>query len=149
VKFHDLLQEDDRCRPLYEATDDGAQLVLTTWMLLDRLRSCHEDADVLYWELLQNDDVALPLCGARVNLTAERAERLRFELGRLLSLLWRSGLWSDGPTTEAVATTGGRYQVVRYPFTAGPTLTEDHPSWQHDLLGAAPDATSGPLNRAA
>jgi hypothetical protein len=94
--------------PVYECCESALwrkRLVLTPYMLVDRLKACAELA-------AEVRDEELPAAAVR-----NRADLLADEVDRLLALLWRSGLWIDTPTEERESCDGRAYQVIARPFT--------------------------------
>jgi hypothetical protein len=134
--------EETLCRPVYEASDAallGRYLVMTPWMLLDRLKECQDEAEAIRDSVYARGLGAERRFGRRVNPLAERVDRLSGEINHILQLLWRGGLWTDGPVEERASWDGGTYQVLREPFTDGKPhgrpLPPDAPDWQRELLG--------------
>ena len=130
--------EDERWNHVvYECADNGLwrnRLVLTPYMLLDRLKACA--------------DLAADSCAAaRTPCERQRARQIEGELTHLLTLLWRSGLWADTESENRVDCDGRPFQVLAAPFTDGKPhgkpISPAAPPWQRDLLGLAPAGADG------
>lgn len=131
-------------KPVYAETTAGCQLVLTAWMLLDRLTTCQESAAVLLQEILASGAGEERRLGTVINPLAERTEALHFEIGHLLRLLWRSGLWTDAAIAQGQSADGRSFAVLREPFTDGKDhgrpLPCDASAWRREILGVPPAA---------
>jgi|GEM_PF-3356406 hypothetical protein len=131
------------CRAVYEPAPDallGKHLVMTPWMLLDRLRECQEEAARLGETVRRREYGTQRRFGFEVNPLADQLDRLSGEMGKILALLWRGGLWTDAPVEEATSVEGRTYLVLREPFTDGKPhgralSSEEAPEWVRDLLG--------------
>lgn len=133
-------------QPVYEASRSailGRQLVMTPWMLLDRLRECQERTDALRQEACEKNWGAERRQGRTVNPLTERLDRLSDDLAHTLYILWRGGLWldaRDGLIETRTDADGTPHQVACAPFTDGKPhgrpLPPDAPAWLCDLLGA-------------
>ena len=117
---------------VYEPCDTALwrkHLVLTPYMLLDRLKVCADLASEG-----TNTDIDGP--------QNYQLERIQEEINHLLDLLWRSGLWIDTKTVEKTAVDGQSYTVLCEPFTdgkpQGKPLSPDAPDWVRDMLGVSP-----------
>jgi len=135
-------------QPVYEKSEDavlGRQLVMTPWMLLDRLRDCQERTDALRAEACARNWGAERRRGRTVNSLTQRLDQLSDDLEHTLYILRRGGLWLDAVHDGTVETRadadGTPHQVARSPFTDGKPhgrpLPPDAPAWLRDLLGAA------------
>lgn len=129
-------------RPVYEDDDAavlGQRLVLTPYMLLDKLRHCQEETEQLLLYVHRNGIGMEQRCGIPVNPVAERLEQVHFSVSQVLRLLWRSGLWTEADLEATQDTTGKSFMALRAPFTDGKAhgrpIPEDAPYWLRELLG--------------
>ncbi len=141
---------EDVCQPVYEPgvsdTHTGEsgppRLVMTPYLLLDGLKACQEDAHALLAEVQRTGVGMERRCGVLVNPLADRLEKLHFDMGVMLRLLWRGGLWTDGEVVEEADIDGVLHRVLREPFTDGKPngrpISADAPYWQRELLGLPP-----------
>lgn len=130
------------CRPVYENSETallGRYLVMTPWMLLDRLKECQDEAESLRDSVYRRGVGAERRFGRQVNPLAERLDRLSQEINHMLQLLWRGGLWTEDGVEMRSASDGREFHVLREPFTDGKPhgrpLPTDAPDWQRELLG--------------
>jgi hypothetical protein len=137
-----VAENSDSLQPVYEADEAailGQRLVLTPYMLLDKLRQCQEETEALLLYVHHNGVGVETRCGLPVNPVAERLEQVHFSVSQILKLLWRSGLWTEEELEAASDTSGKAYHALRAPFTDGKPhgrpLPEDAPYWQRELLG--------------
>ena len=103
-------ETDPRRDPVYECCDTALwrkRLVLTPYMLLDRLHVCAELAKEVQEGTPSSD------------MVANHVDRLSDEVNHLLRLLERSGLWIDSALVNQPSCDGHVYSVLKEPFTAG------------------------------